>query len=110
MRRIALALTLALTSLAFAPAPLPKRGRETAFQKRERELAECAGLLRELGVKWSVAAVPGGPVVRYAVEVSQPGRSGSLHGEYGVVGDDLPGALRHVIRRAGAFVRKDGPY
>jgi hypothetical protein len=110
MRRIALTLALCLSSLAFAPVPLPKRDRETASQKREREVAECTRQLGELGVKWSVVTGPGGRVVRYSVEVSQRTRSGSLHGSYGVVGDDLPGALRRVIRHAGAFVRNDGPY
>src|SRR4051794_6607320 len=82
MRRLALPLLLALSSLAFAPAPLPKR--ETAQQREKREVAECARLLGELGVKWSVAAGRGGQVVRYFVEVSQATRSGSMHGEQDV--------------------------
>jgi hypothetical protein len=60
MRRIALTLLLVASSLAFAPAPLPKRDRETALQKRERELAECARRLDGLRVKWSVLTRPGG--------------------------------------------------
>jgi hypothetical protein len=109
MRLFVLTLLLAVLPLGFAPAPLPKRDRETALQKREREVAECARLLGELGVKWSVVTRPGGRVVRYSVEVSQATRSGSMHGEKDVAGD-LPGALRRVIRHAGAFVRNDGPY
>jgi hypothetical protein len=116
MRLSGLSLALALLALAdlnpsqAAPAPLPKRDRETAIQKRERDVSECARLLGELGVKWSVLTRLGEPVVRYSVEVRQPNRSGSLSGEDGVLGADLPGALRRVIRHAGAFVRNDGPY
>ena len=107
MRRIVLPVALALSSLAFAPAPLSRPDRETPPQKRQREVAACVRRLAELGVKWAVTRNGDGRVVRFGVDVSLPNRSGSMRGEVGVAGDDLPRALRHVIRQAEIFLRNE---
>lgn len=97
MRRIALTTALALVSLAFAPAPLAKRDRATALQKRNREVAECARRLGELGVTWEAAKGPDGPVVRFSADVL-PNRIGSMSGERGFADGGLAAALRELIQ------------
>jgi hypothetical protein len=47
---------------------------------------------------------PDGRVVRFVMEVSMPDRRGSMSGECGVAGGDLPRALRYVILEAELFV------
>jgi hypothetical protein len=107
MRRIVV--LFVLLSVGFAPAPLPWRNRETASQKRHRELAKCARRLSDLGVKWSVVTRPEGHMVCFAVELSQPNRSGRMAGEYGVRGD-LPRALRWLINQAEVFLNSEGRF
>ena len=96
MRRIILPLLLALSSLAFAPAPLPRPDRETPKQKEARELAALARRLDELGVRWRVDDGPDGRAVRYRAEVWVPDVVvGILQGAVGVTGGGLARALRH---------------
>src|SRR4051812_28645902 len=102
MRRVALTLALlSLSSLAFAPAPLPRRDREAREQRRA--LADCAAALEDLGVRWELVGGPGGPeLVRFSVEGRRFGRSAVERGVVPVNGD-LARALRAVIRQARAF-------
>src|SRR5215218_10171727 len=104
MRRLAvLVALLALSSLAFAPAPLPRRDRETQQQKRDRELAECARRLKELGVKWEVEDRGGRRSVRFGV--THPSGNSGMGGSVPVTGGDLARALRRVIGHAEPFLR-----
>jgi hypothetical protein len=108
MRRAALVLMLALSSLAFAPAPFPKaerRGPESPEQKQRRELAQCRRRLDELGVKWQLEG--GGRTVRF--RVSRPDGRATMGGSFGVIGGDLSAALRRLVRSVENFFRNDGP-
>ena len=106
MRRAALTLLLAALPLGFAPAPLPRRDREPAAPKRQRELAECRRLLDELGVKWEVVAGPRGGFLRYSVEVRTPGGGSERSGVLPVRGGDLAGTLLRLVREARDFARE----
>ena len=67
MRRIVLTLLLALLSLAFAPAPLPKAERATHRRSEAALVRECLRRLDELGVKWQIEYKGRRPLVRYRV-------------------------------------------
>jgi hypothetical protein len=102
MRRLALLIApLAICSLAFAPAPLPRPDRQTLAQKRERALAECRLRLSTLGVTWFVHEGGGRPAVVYVIE--GPGQS--FEAAACPVADDLPRALRRVLAEVEAFLR-----
>ena len=101
MRRLALPLLLALCSLAFAPAPLPKRDRETPAQKRQRGVAEYARKLREFGVEWKVEDGPGWPLLRFTAD--HPDGRGGMWGAVGMTDDDLARALREALRMVEDF-------
>src|SRR5262249_1228252 len=65
MRRIALPLLLALSSLAFAPAPLPRQDRRTE-QRRQWEVAALTRRLDELRVvRWVIDGPDGRPMLRF---------------------------------------------
>src|SRR4051794_2341856 len=102
MRRIALVVLLAVLPLAFAPAPPPKRDRETPTQKRQRLLNERARRLDELGVKWQVLTDGGWTRVRFSVE--HPSRNGNCMGGT-FAADDLLATLQFLVRRVEAFFR-----
>lgn len=101
MRRLALPLLFALASLAFAPAPFPRRDRETPARKRERVLSEYARRLDRLGVKWEVMD-NGGPAVRY--DVRHPKDDSTFGGSIQFFGSDLPQVLLELIERVEAFL------
>jgi hypothetical protein len=94
---------LALSSLAFAPAPLPRRDREAPHKRQERLLAECVRRLDELGVKWQAEDRDGRRSVRFTV--AHPSGNSGMGGDFTVHGGDLPGALRRVIRSVEAFLK-----
>jgi hypothetical protein len=96
MRRIALTLLLALSSLAFAPAPLPKADRRPE-PPRVREMRECERELRRLGVAtWAVVNRDGKDYVHFETR----GQKGAhdLVGHYPVLGGDLARTLREIAR------------
>jgi hypothetical protein len=101
---LTLCLLLALSSLAFAPAPLPRRDSEAKQKSQERLLRVCSRRLDDLGVKWKQARTEGGhPVVQFVVE--RPEGKGSMSGGFPIYGDDLPGTLRLVIARVERYLR-----
>src|SRR5262245_58977280 len=102
MRRLALPLLLALSSLAFAPAPLPRQGREARWRSQERLVAECRRRLDELGVRWRLERGDGWRSVRYAV--AHPSGGSSIGGVFYVDGGDLAAALRAVISEAEVYL------
>ena len=100
MSRIALPLLLAVSSLAFAPAPLPRPDRETPAQKRERRLAECRRRLDELGVTWRLEVRGGRPMLRYSI--SHPnagGRISSIVWAEGDLADELRNLVEPYLRK-----------
>ena len=98
---------LALSALAFAPAPVPRPDRVTPAQKRERRLEECSRRLDELGVKWELVRDNEGLAVRFTLSVRGVG---NLGGTFGVSGDrDLVNTLPDVIREVDDFYRRGGP-
>jgi hypothetical protein len=82
---------LAAASLAFAPAPLPRRDREPGPPGR-RAARKCESRLRELGVTWRVEARDGAPHVRFET-------GGEGHGYFCRVGRaGLPETLGMILR------------
>ena len=102
MCRIALPLLLALSSLAFAPAPLPRTHRDGAQQRRERLLSECRRRLDELGVTWRLENHGGRPMLRYWVK--HPNGKTGMGGADPVDGD-LVDTLRDLVKLVEAFFR-----
>ena len=93
---------LALCSLAFAPAPLPRPDRGAPARKRERSLAECRRRLDELGVQWRLEDRGGGwRMVCFSVRHPR-GRTARSSGRW-VSRGDLLAALRAVIADVEAF-------
>jgi len=72
--------------------------------KQARLIREYRRQLDGLGVEWRLVSRRGVDVVRFSVTVEVPGRSRTYSGALDVDGD-LPGALRHLVRSADAFVR-----
>src|SRR5690348_4759089 len=106
MRAIALlTVLLSLTSLAFAPAPSPKR---FAPQRvRQRELTAAAARLRELGARWEVVRLRSGqPAVRF--EVSHPDGDRAMTAYALISGDDLAAALREAVGESERWLRRPG--
>jgi hypothetical protein len=97
-----LTLLLALSALAFAPAPFPKSerpaARESEQMRRDRLLHECRRRLDELGVKWRLE--------RQSVifNAQQPNGGGGMAGSWGVQGGDLTGTLRRIIVRVEQYL------
>ena len=106
MRRLALPLLLALSSLAFAPAPLPRTHRDGAQQRRQRLLSECRRRLDELGVKWRLEDRGGRPMLRFSV-MHPNGRTGM--GGADSVDGDLADTLRDLVKSVEAFFRNSTP-
>src|SRR5262245_26871003 len=94
MRRIVL--TLALLSLAFAPAPFPKAERRPETE-RQRAMRECHGRLEALGVRWRLEYRQGGGVLFYSLRGSDGAQKGETCTD---VSGDLLGALQRVARYA----------
>jgi hypothetical protein len=95
MRRIVL--TLALLSLAFAPAPFPRivrPARESEQTKQDRLVRECQRRLDDLGVKWRLE--------RNSVifTVHSPIGSSVISGDVPVHDGDVASTLRRVVARA----------
>jgi hypothetical protein len=103
MRLVAmtLAFALALQSLGFAPAPMPRTRREAPPPSRERLLAECRRRLDELGVRWRLEDRNGRRMVRFSV---QHPNGGGMSGADSVDGD-LADTLRDLIKLVEAFFR-----
>jgi hypothetical protein len=93
---------LALSSLAFAPAPLPRRDRETLDQRRAREWAALVARLKELRVNWEVERGRGGPVLRAEIDF---GGGESEIGFWPVSGGDLLAALRQAAEDVERCIR-----
>ena len=101
MRRIVLPVLLALSALAFAPAPLPRPDRVTPGQKR---LAECRRRLGELGVTWRLAESQGRPALRFSMRHPNGGGvSGFVWAE-----GDLADELRNLVEIVETYLRKHG--
>src|SRR5258708_3491400 len=103
MRRLTLTLALAALSLAFAPAPWPKLQHPS---RQVRAMRECEARLRTLGTRWKLGRRDGAVCVRY--DVQHPTRRHlMMGGELVVVGGDLLGALRKVVRETEEFAKRD---
>ena len=103
MRRLAVTLLLALSSLAFAPAPLPKRDREPASQKRQREVAALTRRLDELRVvRWVIDGPDGRPILRFNRD--HPEGRGGTGGAFAVIDGDLASVLRRIITQVEEYL------
>ena len=102
MRRIALPLLLALSSLAFAPAPLPRQDRRTE-QRRQWEVAALTRRLDELRVvRWVIDGPDGRPMLRFNRD--HPEGRGGTGGAFAVIDGDLASVLRRIITQVEEYL------
>jgi hypothetical protein len=97
MRRIVLKLLLALSSLAFAPAPFPRpRGGEASEAEQQRVVRAYQSRLGKLGLTCELVVRDGVTHLHFGTRNPKGGGVERL-GSYRVRDGDVAGALRLVI-------------